>query len=149
MYQCTNLPMYQLCGRRYAATGNDAFLVRFSAAVQAEVGELHTDKQLPLLQTTAANHYCEPLLQTSIANHYCKPLQQTSIANLYCEPLLQTPIANLYRKPLLQTTIGNHYRIPRKSPIGENCRSQKVYRIFPMWQFLQKICICSHQDICR
>ena len=26
--------------------------------------------------------------------------------------------------------------IPRKIPIRENCHSQKVYGIFPIWQFM-------------
>ena len=28
----------------------------------------------------------------------------------------------------------------RKIAIGENCHSQKVYDIFPIWQFVQEIC---------
>ena len=31
-------------------------------------------------------------------------------------------------------------KIPRKIPIGENCHSQKVYGIFPIWQSMQENC---------
>ena len=39
-----------------------------------------------------------------------------------------------------QLELSGFTAIPRKIPIGENCHSQKVYGIFPIWQFVQENC---------